>query len=43
MMILTLRNLETKVIYMYIEKNFGMEKNNNLISMHDCARLDMGS
>ena len=30
-------------IYMYNEENFGMEKNNNLISMHDRARLDMES
>ena len=26
---------------MHNEQNFGLEKNNNLISMHDCARIDM--
>ena len=28
---------------MHNEQNFGLEKNNNLKSMHDCARLDMES
>ena len=28
---------------MYNEQIFGLEKKNNLISMHDCARLDMES
>ena len=30
-------------LHMYNEQIFGLEKNNNLISMHDCARLDMES
>ena len=30
-------------LYMYNEQIFGLEKKNNLISMHDCARLDMES
>ena len=30
-------------LYMYNEQIFGLEKKNNLISMLDCARLDMES